>query len=65
MSGPEDRLPAAAAHGAAEDFRAYCAEELLRRRNAAADFDAELHQAAIELVMAKLGVKSGNGEVGR
>ena len=61
MSGPEDRLPAAAVHGAVEDFRTYCAEELQRRRNATPDFDAELHRAAIDLVMAKLGVAPGRG----
>lgn len=55
----ETAPPAAPAKCASRDFADWCAEELRRRANADAAFDAPLHDEAVELVLRKLRRREG------
>jgi hypothetical protein len=63
MSGasaaPDERAPAPAQAGAllgpARDFAAFCELERERRRNSDDDFDPDLLEEAVALVLARLG----------
>jgi hypothetical protein len=42
--------------GPARDFVLFCDAEKHRRENSAGEFDAELHDKAVELILRRLGV---------